>query len=174
MNTSTTRTAAALLGVTAGVAGVVLGITIALSKHGSTASDTASPAGDAAGIAACNAITPQAAEYGPLNGLIRGETDTGLEIAAWQEQRNLPDVSGIVSPLRTDGLLSSSASVCVFSGDFVTPTGPAADDGTIPPPHDTITLIIEPDGSLLLDSSGYLARNGADTPAQWRARTTDK
>lgn len=153
--------------------------TIRPSWHGSDTSDPSArsgsstpsgPLGDAAGIAACNAIARQAAEYGTITGLIRGETDTGREIAEWQEQRNLPDVGGIVSPLRTDGALSSEATVCVFGGDLVTPTGPVADDGTVPPAHNTVTLIIEPDGTMLLDSSGYLDRNGDDTPAQWRAR----
>jgi hypothetical protein len=160
---------ASVLGVAVGLGGVIVGITEARSPASSDTSST--PLGDTAGIDACTAIADQAADYGSVSGLVRGETDTGGQVAEWQEQRNMPEISGIVSPLRSAGLLNARVSVCVFRGDFVTPTGPGAADGSVPPPHDTITFIVGPGGNVELDSSGYLNRGGADTPSQWRQRT---
>jgi hypothetical protein len=106
-------------------------------------------------------------EYGQVDELVRAETSSVQDVALWQEMRHAPDIEGIVSPLRS---MQSSAvvTVCLFSGTFVTPVGPPAPDGSVPPPHDRLRLLVSADGSVRLDAAGYRGRLAPETPSDWK------
>lgn len=131
---------------------------------GATASSALGNAtiGDTAAIAACEAAIP-ALEYGEVSGLARAESTTTQAVADWQEQRYEPDVSGLVSPLR--GVPLGPAIVCLYRGQFVTPTAPMA-DGSRAAPHNVLRVLVV-GRQILLDSAGYEGRMDPETPGLW-------
>lgn len=143
---------------------------IAVSAATALAAGPAAPVGDASALAACDASAKNS-DYGAISGVIRGETATLAQVAQWQEQRNISVIGDTSSPLRAQGNPSETIVVCVFRGEFVTPTGPPALDGTVRPPHDVLTLLLMPDGSTVFDSAGYEKGSGVDTPSLWQTRS---
>lgn len=148
-------------------AGLALGGSIGLASKA-----LAGPAGSEAAVAVCQAMSKQASEYGSGVGLIRAEQSTAVGVADWQEHRyeklkNGAAVSGIVSRLR-DKAASAPVTVCLFSGQFVTPVGPPNPDGSAKPPHDVLRLLVLADGSIVLDSAGYSGGSmDPETPRDW-------
>lgn|GEM_PF-1525970 len=161
------RVVAALVAA-CGIAALVAGSGRADAPDG--APTASGPSGDKPGIAQCDATLDVASQYGAIDRLVVGESASAGEVADWQEKRNAPLIQGVVSPFRLATSATETLAVCVFAGEFSTPTGPVLVDGTVPPRHTTITLIVGPEGTVALDSSGYLDARGTDTPSQWRAR----
>lgn len=148
------KLAASLLGLTIVLA--VLAMRSALAPTAAAATASASP------FDVCQrvAVGP-AAGYGPIASIRRAETDTVGSIAQWQEEELLPDII-FRSPLR-DVDQGLKWTVCVYSGRFSTPTAPDA-DGSPPPPHDTLRVLVTNTGELILDSAGYAGKMDPETP----------
>lgn len=172
------------------MAGVVIGVLIGLLAAcgadvassplaGSTASeDSPGPApvsgedGVAAAMSAmevCEEVPATAEEYGSISGIWRAEESTAGDVADWQEGRHA-DIAGLVSGLR-EAALSSAVTVCVFRGEFVTPTGGPGLDGLPKPAHNVLTLLVLADGEVVLDSAGYEDLITNVTPSEWRANS---
>lgn len=113
----------------------------------------------------CESILSLASEYGTITRILRGDSDSAETVADWQERRHESEVSGLVSPLRT---LDPKAQVftCLYSGTFVTPSGPPDEKGNPPPPHDVLRLLVLPDGAVVLDSAGYQGRMAPELPKE--------
>lgn len=110
---------------------------------------------------ACVQAEKAAADYGAIASVRRAELDDLNAIADWQEARLAADIL-FRSPLR-DLPVSSKWTVCVYNGSFVTPVAPRA-DGTIPDPHNTLTVLVTDKGDLILDSAGYAGAAKNETP----------
>jgi hypothetical protein len=126
--------------------------------------------GDAISIARCKGALAQAAEYGSIDGIARGETSTAALAADWQEMRFAPDLLLTESPIRRESP-TSTVTVCLFRGEFGTPTGPPKTDGSAKPLHNIIRLLVFTDGEVSLDSAGYEGQMAPETPSDWLAAT---
>lgn len=142
----------------------ILSVSLALAWH--------SPGGASAttvdSLANCSKALPRAQDAGTNVSLVRAESDSTKDVVAWQEGRSRL-FSGLVSPLRYRPE-NEVVTVCLFSGSFVTPVGPPAEDGTVPPPHNLLRLLVLQDGSTVLDAAGYAGRLQPETPQDWEAQ----
>lgn len=118
----------------------------------------------------CAAALSAASEYGPITDIARAERDTSQIVAHWQERRHAEAISGLVSPLRTLPP-TSEVTICLYRGEFVTPTGPPNPDGSPKRPHNLLRLLVLDDGSLMFDSAGYEGRMGPEVPSDFERGT---
>ena len=139
-------------------AGVVVGA-LASVAYGSVVAPAT--VGTQESIGVCDQFLSDAEGYGTITSIARAETSKVSDVVAWQEHRHEPEVAGVQSPLRdrSDG----EATVCMYRGQFVTPTAPQADGGRAQA-HNVLRLIIV-DGEAIFDSAGYEGRMGPDTPS---------
>lgn len=141
-----------------GVTGVVAISVVVLA---SSASGTASPTGDLAAITKCRAILPNASEYGTVTEVLRGESSTAAAVVNWQESRAR---KGIASSFRR--LASTEpVTVCIFSGEFVTPAGPLATDRTPKQIPNTLRLLVYGTDQVVFDAAGQRAGMSPETPS---------
>jgi hypothetical protein len=135
--------------------GVLLGVAFVYSPNGMTRPVSASSA-----LAVCQeALSGAAGEYAEDMAVYRAEESTVALVASWQEQRLMNSGIRIVSTLRVRSALDPVA-VCLYTGTFVTPVGPGV------PRHDLLTLLVFPNGEIVLDSAGHLGRaSKAETPS---------
>jgi len=117
-----------------------------------------------AAMTTCNLTRNEASGYGRIDSVARAETATAETVAAWQESR-VPGLIGWESPVRSV-TAARQWTVCLYHGQFVTPTTPSA-DGSVAPPHDAIRLLVAESGEVILDFAGYDGRMGPETPGDW-------
>jgi hypothetical protein len=70
-----------------------------------------------------------------------------------------------------DELSASDATVCLYRGEFHTPTGPPDEDGSAKANHNLLRLIVLDDGMAIFDSAGYEGQMKPETPGDWRRAT---
>jgi hypothetical protein len=119
---------------------------------------------DAAAVDACNSSA--AAKDYSVTGVYRAESSTAEEVAAWQENRY--EGIALVSPFRS-AAPRSTVVVCIFRGDFRTPTGPPLVEGVPNPNHELLRVLVSASGDYLIDSAGYEGALRPETPSDWRA-----
>ena len=112
----------------------------------------------------CLSAQADASGYGRIDSVVRAETADADAIASWQEAR-LGALIKWVSPLRSIAP-REAWTVCLYRGQFVTPTAPSK-DGFPALPHDTLRVLVADDGEVLLDSAGYAGRMDPETPHDW-------
>lgn len=142
-------------------AGVATGI---LASIVYTAAAAPATVGTQEAVSVCDESLTAAAEYGAITSVARAETSRVSDVIAWQEHRHEPEISGVLSPLR--GRSDGDATVCMYRGQFVTPTAPLPDGGRAEA-HNILRLVIV-DGDAVFDSAGYEGRMGPDTPSSAR------
>lgn len=140
------------------VIGAVIVVAAIVSSGGSANSG---PIGDQAGIMTCQGIIPIASEYGTITGVLRGETSTAAAVAYWQEHRGR---SGIVSSFRSLAA-ETPVTVCLLSGQFVTPAGPPDLSGRQPPAPDVLRVLVYGNNQVVFDSAGTLGGMSPQTPS---------
>lgn len=145
----------------------------AVSVGATSASEDAQLTEDPTAATMCALGLDAERSFGPGTVLIRSEMSTAAQVAAWQELRHGPDITGLVSPLRAFDA-DEPVAVCLYSGTFSTPTGPPNLDGSPKPNHNVIRLLFLRDGSEIFDSAGYApgtpGYTGGDimqTPQDW-------
>lgn len=108
----------------------------------------------------CDASKVGAEEHGTISSLSAAESADLDAIATWQEAR----LAALEwrSPLR-DLDPSRRWTVCLYRGEFVTPTG-VTEDGKAMPPHNMLRVLIAEDGTVILESAGYEGHMGPTTP----------
>ena len=143
---------------------VLLGVALGASLAVGLSSRAPVTGSDAAAADAC--LDSAAAKDYSITGLYRAESSTAQEVAAWQENR----YSGIelVSPLRS-AAPASTVVVCIFRGDFKTPTGPPRVEGVPNPNHELLRVLVLASGGYAIDSAGYEGGLKPETPNDWRA-----
>ncbi len=117
----------------------------------------------------CERAIAIASGYGQIDEIVRAESTEITTIAAWQEAR----VASLIeweSPLRSFPP-SGRRTVCLYRGQFVTPTGPSV-DGTPNPPHNNLRVVVSETGEVTLDSAGYAGRMDPETPQDWLSSIT--
>ncbi len=139
--------------------GVVIGVVVIVG--GSAAGSNASPTGDQAAIQKCQAITPVASEYGTITGVLRGETSSAGAVANWQESRAR---RGPISSFRALSA-ATPVTVCIFSGQFATPTGPLAPDGSPKTIPNALRLLVYGNDKVVFDSAGNASGMSPETPS---------
>jgi hypothetical protein len=118
------------------------------------------PKGDPTAVAKCESIMPIASGYGTITAVLRGETSTAAAVVQWQEHRGR---LGIVSPFRSLAA-RTTVTVCLLTGEFVTPVGPPDLTGRQKTPHNVIRLLVLSSNEILLDSAGYRGGMAPETP----------
>ncbi len=139
-------------------AGVAAGILASIAYGAVVAPVTA---GTGAAIGVCDQFLSAAEEYGAITSVARAETSTVSDVIDWQEHRHEPEILDVQSSLR--GRSNGDATVCIYRGQFVTPTAPQANGGRAQA-HNMLRLIIV-NGEAIFDSAGYEGRMGPDTPS---------
>lgn len=141
------------------IAAVIVGV-VSFGAQGITGTGS-SARGDTAALGTCQAIMSVASQYGTITSIIRAETSTASSVAAWQENRAR---RGMPSQLRQiTG--STRLTVCMFSGEFSTPSGPPAADGTLRAAPDTLRLLVYGSGTVVFDSAGPRAAMTPEMPS---------
>jgi hypothetical protein len=143
-----------IAGVAAGVAGGILASTVYTAAAPATV-------GTREAVGVCDQHLSAAAEYGAVTSIALAEISRVSDVVAWQEHRHEPEISGVVSPLR--GRSDGDATVCMYRGQFVTPTAPRPDGGRADS-HNILRLVIV-DDETVFDSAGYEGRMAPDTPS---------
>jgi hypothetical protein len=97
----------------------------------------------------------------------RAEWSAAGEVADWQERRY--ESIGIVRESSTRAVLPTSpVLICIFRGEFKTPTGPVGPDGLPNPQHTLLRVLIFGDSEFVVDSAGYDGELKPETPADWQ------
>jgi hypothetical protein len=140
--------------------GIVIGLMIVSWNTGViSASDP-----EAAGT--CQAMLEAGvSEYGTNVNVFRAELSNVAETVQWQEQR-LPNVE-FVSRLRSRPG-SEAVTICLYTGEFVTPVGPPLVQGENNPPHNLLRIVVLNGGEAILDSAGYQGGSEPQTPGDWQ------
>ncbi len=136
------------------VIGLLAGVSILL-----TATMLAERTQVAKAVSTCEDVLEQVWGPGTSVHLFRAEERTAGAVARWQEQRHAPQISGLVSPLRSRDA-SEPVMVCLYSGRFSTPHPPGLPD------HNMLRLLVLADGGILFDSAGYQGVIDLESPSQ--------
>lgn len=139
---------------------VLLGVAVVMLPGKSLATDPFAAAQQVC-KAELGAVSDQ---FGPIDAIERAESDDVATIVAWQEAK-IATMLTWTSPLREIDQ-ASVWTVCLYHGQFSTPTTPSL-DGTPTPPHDTIRVLVSGAGQITLDSAGYAGRMAPETPRDW-------
>lgn len=139
-------------------------VVVAVVILAGSASSTSSPVGDAVAVAKCRDIIPAASEYGTVSGVLRGETSTAIAVANWQENRARKGQSSLFRALPS----ADTITVCLFSGDFVTPAGPMSRDGIAKTAPNTLRLLIS-NNQVVFDAAGDRSGMSPETPSDYKA-----
>lgn len=121
--------------------------------------------GDPAALRTCQAVTPAASQYGSITGVSRAQTSTAAAVAYWQEHRGRDQNPSWFRTLPA----SSPVIVCLFSGQFSTPAGPPAVDGTPKAIPNALRLLVHGGDQVVFDSAGSRTGMSPETPSDLSA-----
>jgi hypothetical protein len=145
-------------------AALILGVA---AVSGSVLGSNSSPAGDPTAIQTCQAITGVASQYGTITGLLRAETSTAGAVAYWQENRARTGPASFFRTLPT----GMPVTVCMFSGQFSTPAGPPAPDGS-PKAIPNALRLLAYGSQVVFDSAGDQSGMSPEMPSDISTATS--
>ncbi|MFN8082308.1 MAG: hypothetical protein U0Q19_22335 [Kineosporiaceae bacterium] len=153
--------------MTAGIVGVIGAAQLLRPSEQRTVDAGASPF--------CRALVDDGvmADYGTIDNVEVAAASNVHAAIAWQEARLRSQGVQAEAPLRGKpeaiGLNRALADserlyVCVFHGEFRTPTGPPNPDGSAKPPHNLLRVLVTEDRQVVVDSAGYRGTMDVTTP----------